>query len=255
MPLPPARLLAAALAAAALLTVSGCLSREPDRANGTGTDAPSTGPGSAAAPALTAAQAQSALITETDLGGPWTPTEGTATWRDGLLKATTNVPDCQRLLDVLYSDELLGDQSTTPAVVALDDGDDQAQLRYQVATRHPADVDRTLAWMRTLPQRCEQFTAATTAAGLQYVQVTNAELPVVGDARQGLRVTLTGQTTNDGYDPVTLTLDVAAVRVGDDTIALTNGALGTEPSDVTRQALEVGVQRLTQVRRQTRVQA
>ncbi|MFF3461896.1 hypothetical protein ACWCQN_21390 [Streptomyces sp. NPDC001984] len=255
MSLRPARLLASALAVTALLTVSGCLSREPDRAGHAASDAPSTGPRSAAASALTAAQAQAALITDTDLGSPWTPTEGTATWRDTLLKATTDLPDCQRLLDVLYADELLGGTPAAHAVIALDDGDDQAQLRYQVASLPPADADRTLAWLRTLPQRCGQFTAATTAAGPQYVQVSEAALPPVGGARQGLRITLTGQPQSQYDDPVTLTLDVAAVRVGDDAIALTNGALGTEPSDATRQALERGVQRLTQIREQGRVQA
>lgn len=255
MSLTPARLLASAMALTALLTVSGCLSREPDRAGHAAGDAPSTGPGSAGAAGLTAAQAQAALITDTDLGAPWTPTEGAATWRDALLKATTNAPDCRRLMDVLYADELLGNASATHAVVALDDGDDQAQLRYQVAGRAPADVDRTLAWLRTLPRLCGQFTAATTAAGPQYVQVTEAQLPPVGDARQGLRITLTGQTQSEYDAPVTLTLDVAAVRVGDDAIALTVGTLGADPSDVTRQALEIGVQRLTQVREQGRVQA
>ncbi len=87
----------------------------------------------AAAPVLTPAQAQSALLTDADLGAPWTPTQGTATWRDSLLKAKTNIPDCQRLLDALYADELLGTPATAQAATTLDDPDDEAQLRYQVA--------------------------------------------------------------------------------------------------------------------------
>ena len=31
--------------------------------------------------------AQAALVTDADLGEPWTPTQGVATWHDGVLKA------------------------------------------------------------------------------------------------------------------------------------------------------------------------
>lgn len=146
------------LAAGTLLTVAGCAN---EAILHTVTTAPSpsavrTTPAAhaspAAAPVLTPAQAQAALITDADLGAPWTPTQGTATWRDTLLKAKTNVPDCQRLLDALYADELLGTPATTQAVTTLDDTDDEAQLRYQVAAFPQADVTRTLDWLRTLPR-------------------------------------------------------------------------------------------------------
>ncbi|MEU6573267.1 hypothetical protein [Streptomyces sp. NPDC046805] len=254
MSLPQARLLTVSAGAfAVLLGVSGCLGSGPDRPAGAVSAAPETTGHSAA---LTEAQARAALITEADLGVPWGPTGGAATWRDTLLKASTDAPACQQLLDGLYADELFGEPPGTYAVTALDDGDDQAQLRYQVATRRPADVDRTLAWLKTLPQTCAQFTAATTAVGRQDVQVTEIALPRFGDAREALRVTVKGleDMTEDGA-PVTLTLDVAAVRVGDDTIVLTDGALGTPPADVPRQALELGIRRLTQVRETGRAQA
>lgn len=54
------------------------------------TSAKPTGP--ATAPGLTETQAHAALITDTDLGAPWIPTRGAATWRDGMLKATTSTP-------------------------------------------------------------------------------------------------------------------------------------------------------------------
>ncbi|MGW7539970.1 hypothetical protein ACWGKQ_02455 [Streptomyces sp. NPDC054770] len=216
--------------------------------------APASPAASPGTPALTPAQAQAALIGESDLGVPWTAADSTATWHDGLLKAATGQADCQRLLEALYTDELLGAPAGPQAVTSLDDGDDAAQLRYQVDASRSADIDRTLAWLRTLPGTCGQFTAQTTAAGTEAVQVTDAALQGLGDARQGLRVTLTAQPSADA-DPTTLTLDVAVVRVGDDAIVLTAGALGTLPGDTTEQALDIGVQRLAQVREQGRAQA
>ncbi|MEU3984818.1 hypothetical protein AB0F77_32950 [Streptomyces sp. NPDC026672] len=252
------RLLTGVVALGALLVAgfSGWLDREPAPGARKAARSPASSPSSPGAePGLTADQARSALIGDADLGGSWTPTEGAATWRDGLLKSAAATPACQRLMDVLYADDLLGDASPPPAVVALDDGEDQAQLRYQVASRTPADVDRTLAWLRTLPQECAGFTTATVAAGPQSVQVAPAELPPLGDDRQGLRVTVTGQTPDENGEPVVLTLDVALVRVGDDAITVTTGSLGADTADTTAQALQQGTQRLTQIRQQGHLQA
>ncbi|MFF4505464.1 hypothetical protein [Streptomyces sp. NPDC001401] len=211
---------------------------------------------SVAAPAspqpLTEAQAQGALLTQADLGAPWAPTQGAATWRDGVLKAHADVPECRKLLDALYTDDLFGaDAAGTRAVTGLDDAMDQAQLRYQVLSLKPADVDRTLAWMKTLPQTCAKFTAVTGRGTVQGVRVDETVLPVVGDARQGLRVTFTGPTA-DGQKTV-LTLDVAVVRVGDDTIALTHGGTGDVSADATKAFVQVGAQRLADVRKQARL--
>ncbi|MFF6989588.1 hypothetical protein [Streptomyces sp. NPDC010273] len=254
----PARVLLTVILAAGTLTSAGCANEailhevttapSPSAVRTT----PAAHASRAAAPVLTPAQAHSALITDADLGAPWTPTQGTATWRDSLLKAKTNIPDCQRLLDALYADELLGTPATTQAVTTLDDPDDEAQLRYQVAAFPQADVNRTLSWLRTLPQKCAHFTATTSRSGVQTIQVTEATLPDVGDAHEALRLTLTG-TTPEG-DRSTLTLDTAAVRIGDDTITLTNGGLGTVPTDATQQAVRTGAQRLTDVQKQGRVQ-
>ncbi|WP_046727707.1 hypothetical protein [Streptomyces humi] len=258
------RVTASGLALAGLLAVSACTAGPAPRADAPGSapaaaDRPApasaaASPGASGAPALTVDQAQASLISEADLGVPWTASEGTATWHDGLLKATTAQPDCQRLLDALYADDVVGAPAGPQAVVTLDDGDDAAQLRYQVDASHAAGLDRTLAWLRTLPGSCGRFTAQTTRSGVELVQVADAGLPVLGDARQGLRVTVTWQGSAD-TDPSTLTLDLAVVRVGDDAIVLTTGALGTLPSDTTGQALGTGVQRLAQAREKGRAQA
>ncbi|MFF5145400.1 hypothetical protein ACFY6U_37760 [Streptomyces sp. NPDC013157] len=259
--------IASGLAVVGLLAGSACTA-EPPQASApaaTATTAERPAPaspvaspgtsGTSGTPALTVEQAQAALIDEGDLGVPWTATDGTATWHDGLLKAATGQADCQRLLEGLYTDELLGTPAGPQAATALDDGDDAAQLRYQVDASRSADVERTLAWLRTLPRTCGQFTAQTTAAGTEAVQITDAGLPNdLGDARQGLRMTLTAQPTATDA-PTTLTLDVAVVRVGDDAIVLTAGALGTLPDDTTEQALDIGAQRLAQVREKGRAQA
>ncbi|MFD0316245.1 hypothetical protein [Streptomyces flavalbus] len=217
----------------------------------------------ATAPALSTGQARAALVTDADLGEPWVPTEGAASWRDGYLKARTSpgTPrDCQRLLDVLYTDELLG--APPRAVTGLDDAYTGAQLRYQVTTRRPADVDRTLAWLADMPERCGEFTATTASGGTERVQVYDAALPDAGDARQGLRLTVTPEAGEAGEpdEPdrpeggAPLTLDVAAVRVGEDALALTNGGLDVVWSEITQAVAELGAERLAAVRKQGRAQ-
>jgi hypothetical protein len=84
------------------------------------------------------------------------------------------------------------------------------------------------------------------------VQVAELPLPEAGDARQGLRVLLTGQSP-DGA-PTTLTLDVAALRVGEDAISVTNGGYGDVQTDATQAVVQLGAKRLAEVRRQGRVQ-
>ncbi|MDN3023569.1 hypothetical protein [Streptomyces sp. S.PB5] len=259
------RPLLAALPLAALLATTACSAIATDKAlpakqpkasptTASPTAAPSTAPPSpTTAPALSPSQAQAALVTDTDLGEPWAPTEGAATWRDGLLKATTDAPDCQRLLDALYAEELFGADARVTAATGLDDTWNDAQLHHQVVADRPADVDKTLAWLRTLPKKCGKFTAATTTGAVQNAEVTEADLPGnLGDARQALRLTMNGESP-DG-EPTTLTFDVAAVRVGDDVLVLTNGGLGDVYAEVTRAVAELGTKRLADVHKQARVQ-
>ncbi|WDV53128.1 hypothetical protein PV963_23550 [Streptomyces coeruleorubidus] len=266
MPHPPAgrrgpgtrALLTSALSVTALLATAACSLQDEPRprwfsASATPTGASPAGERPAGSGAgLTEAQAQAALITAVDLGEPWGPTRGARTWRDGLLKATTEDRDCQRLLDALYTEELFGTPAGPKATASFDDADTDAQLRYQVAAHPPADVDRTLAWLKSLPERCGEFTAATTRGGIQGVQVSDMPLPPVGDARQALRVTLAGETEEG--ELTYLTMDLAAVRVGQETITLTNAGLDEVYEEVTQQTAELGAQRLAEIRKRGRAQ-
>ncbi|MEU1569943.1 hypothetical protein ABZ519_01985 [Streptomyces collinus] len=257
---PPATraLLASALSVTALLATAGCAVDDEPRPRWFSASASADGASPAveqpagSGAALTEAQAQAALVTEADLGEPWGPTRGARTWRDGLLKATTEDGDCMRLLDALYTEEPFGAPKGPQATSALDDGDTDAQLRYRVAAHPPADVDRTLNWMRSLPGRCGQFTATTTRGAVQGVEVSDLPLPPVGDARQALRVTLAGETEEG--ELTYLTMDLAAVRVGEEAITLTNAGLEEVYAEVTQQAVQLGAQRLAEIRKQGRAQ-
>lgn len=177
-----------ALPLAALLATTACSAIATDKAlpakkpaASPTTAAPTTAPPSpTTAPALTPAQAQAALITDTDLGEPWTMTEGAATWRDGLLKATANAPDCQRLLDTLYTEKFFGADAQVRARTGLDDTWNDAQLHHQVVADRPADVDKSLAWLKTLPKKCGRFTAATATGAVQNAAVTEVQLEKTG---------------------------------------------------------------------------
>ncbi|MFJ9815829.1 hypothetical protein ACIRU3_11225 [Streptomyces sp. NPDC101151] len=252
------RALPLAALCAGLLALTGCAALGLERPPSAHQPLP-TVDGSSAAPkasaqgdgsVLTDAQARAALITETDLGAPWSVTRGAATWRDALLKASTAAGECQRLLDALYADELLG--APARVAVGLDDADTDAQLRYQIGARRPADVDAALAWLRTMPVQCARFTAATESGLIEDVQVSEAPLPEVGDVRAGLHVTV-ATMTSDGEE-VVLTMDVAAVRVGEDAFTLTNAGLGDVPNDATQAAVQIGALRLADVRKQGRAQ-
>ncbi|MFJ6075587.1 hypothetical protein ACIQFU_32940 [Streptomyces sp. NPDC093065] len=257
---PAARpLLGAALSAVLALTATACDTaggRGADRADATApptAQSPAALPSPALPPVLTRGQARAALITAADLGEAWGPTRGAATWRDELLKATaerTGQADCRRLLDVLYTEDLFGGGAVTAprASAALDDADGGAQLHYRITSYRAADLDSTLGWLGTLPDVCGHFEArAAGPDGTREVRVTALTPPESGDARRGLRVTVSGA------DEV-LTVDLVAVRVGDDALSLTNGTLGEPADDATRTAAEVGTERLTEVRRQCRVQ-
>ncbi len=244
---------AAALSALLVLTAAACSTggRGADRPAGT---APATAQSPAALPSattvppvLTRGQARAALITAADLEGAWEPTRGAATWRDAVLKSTAERPDCARLLDVLYTEDLFGAATAPRATTALDEVTGGAQLHYRVTSHRAADIDSTLAWLGTLPDTCGRFTARPAHGAARVVRVTGVTLPEAGDARQGLRVTVHA-------DDTVLTVALAAVRLGDDAISLTNGTLGEPADDATLAAVEAGAERLAEVRRQGRAQ-
>ncbi|WP_229913574.1 hypothetical protein [Streptomyces capitiformicae] len=249
------RVLAQVVGAAMLAGVSGCVMQTKEHPRGfpeaasVETSAPaspttaSPGPG-----ALTDARARSALLRQDDLGGAWAGTQGAATWRDGLLKGRTDPPECQELLDAVYAEDLLGEPKGGTAVTGFDDDEYGAQLRYHVGAYDRAQVDARLDHFRQLVNGCGEFTI-TGAQGQEYAaQVTPVDLPGgIGDARQGLRLIVSGDIDGgDGGDGA-LTLDLATVRVGDTAVLLTHGGLYGIDDTATREAARAGVERLRQV--------
>ncbi|MGI5459845.1 hypothetical protein ACQEWB_43105 [Streptomyces sp. CA-249302] len=249
--IPPVRVLACALTASALLATAACSNDGDDDGGSSSASDIAASPlaEESATPArLTEAGARAALITPADIEDDWTQVKDAATWRDSLLvgsvdvadllTAKTNAADCQRLLDSLYSDDLLGKPSGASALTGFEEG--QSRLLYQVAAYQRADLDASLAWLKSLPVKCDQFTATDSKGGRRTVQVIDSPPPEAGDARQGLRVTVKSTTS-------TLTLDVAAVRVGTDAITVTAGGLDGGETDSAEQAVKQGTQRLKDV--------
>ncbi|MGQ4364014.1 hypothetical protein [Streptomyces sp. SAS_272] len=256
------RALTAVLAAGTLLaTAAACSGGEDGASSASGASSVAASPvaerTATASPGkntLTSAGARTALITEGDLEDDWTQvTEKQAqSWEDELLIGTvdaqqfltgkTQAADCQRLLDGLYGDDLLGRPSGASELTGFTEGD--SRLLYQVAAYDRDDLDKSLDWLGSLPDECDQFTAKG-SAGTLTVQVVEASLPKSGDAREGITVTVKGTS---GGSPVTLTVDVAAVRVGDDAITVTNGGYGGADHDSTKDAVSHGATRLKDVR-------
>lgn len=176
----PVRVLASALAAGALLACAACSGNGDG--GGAGGDSASDVAASplaaesrlasprtekSASPVLTGAGAKAALITEADLEDSWTQVKDAATWSDKLLigkvdvadflTAKTNAADCQKLLDALYGDDLIGKPSGASALTGFEQGG--SRLLYQVAAYDRARLGASLNWLKTLPVTCDQFTA------------------------------------------------------------------------------------------------
>ncbi|MFJ2398105.1 hypothetical protein ACIOTI_35910 [Streptomyces sp. NPDC087843] len=241
----PIRALSVAMTAGAVLATGAC-SNESD-------EIPAAS--SRSAGALTQDEAQTALINETDLEGNWTRVNDTAGWRDSLLigkvdasqfstNSKADAADCQKLLDVLYSDELLTKPSGAKAMAGFTGGLDGARMLYTVAGYDQGQLNSSLAWLKTLPVKCAQFTVKDKDGSARSAQVIETSLPKAGDSRQGLRLTIQGPVSGT---PGTLTLDLAAVRVGSNAITVTNGGLGGTEADSTQQAVSLGTQRLKDV--------
>ncbi|MFE7859698.1 hypothetical protein [Streptomyces sp. NPDC057403] len=253
----PVRVLASAVSLGALLAVAACSSggdgggaAASDATGSPLTEAARTSPSPFR---LTQAGAKAALITETDLEGDWNQVRTAASWGDTLLvgkvdvadflTAKADAADCQRLLDSLYDDDLLGKPSGANALTGFEEGD--SRLLYQVAAYNPVRLSAALGWMKSLPVKCDQFTATDGKGGKRTVQVTTSSVPSQGDARQGLHVVVQGTANGE---PATLTLDVAAVRVANDAITVTSGGLAGGQHSSLELAVREGAQRLKQVR-------
>jgi hypothetical protein len=231
----PYRVLTRALCVGMLAGAAACGVDEPgyprgfpEAADGDETTASASPTGAAAAPALTAERARSALIRQDDLGGAWSGTEGAATWRDGLLKGRTDRPECQELLDAVYAEDLLGEPKGGSAVTGFDDADNGSQLRYQVGAYDRAHIDARFGHFRQLVDKCAEFTISGIPDS-------------IGDARQGLRLVINGDV--DGEDGA-LTLALVSVRIGDIAALLTHGGLYGIDDTTTEEATEAGAARL-----------
>jgi hypothetical protein len=267
----PVRALAPVLAAGALLTCAACsgggdgaradsasevaaspLAAESTLASPRTERSASPRAEKSGAPVLTPAGAKTALITEAELEDNWTQVKDAADWSDKLtvgkvdvadfLTARTNAADCQKLLDALYDDDLLGKPSGASALTGFEESN--SRLLYQVAAYDRAGLGTSLNWLKTLPVKCDQFTATDSKGGHRTVQVIENPVPSVGDARQGLQVTVTGTS---GSEPTTLTVELAVVRVGTDAITVTSGGLDGTESDTTETAVQQGTARLKDV--------
>jgi type V secretory pathway adhesin AidA len=250
------RVLSSALAAGTLLTTAACSDdggTDGSRVSGV-TASQAAGKRQTPSPTtLTTDRARTALITEADIEDDWTQVKDTeaGNWHDSLLigrvdvsdflTAKAQAADCRRLLGSLFDDELLGRPSGASALRGFTQGD--SRLLYQVASYERADPQDSLNWMANLPEKCDRFTV-TDGGDQRTVEVVETSLPGVGDAREGLRVTVRGTT---GGTEATLTLDVAAVRVGEDAITVTAGGLDGDENDSVEQAVRLGTQRLKDV--------
>ncbi|MFE9940782.1 hypothetical protein [Streptomyces hirsutus] len=257
------RVLATALTTGTLLLTAACSdgdggsAAESETASTPATQTTTTSPTTTTPPAsptpgLTETGARNALITEADIEDYWDQVENPQKWRDSLLigkvdaaaflSGKSEAADCQRLIDSLYDETLLGRPSGASALTGFEEG--ASRLLYQVAAYQKDDLDDAMKWLKSLPETCDQFTLTGGDGGKRTVQVIEASLPEEGDARQGLTVTVKG--TSNG-DPVTLTLDVAAVRLGTDAITVTNGGLDGANHDTTEAAVGQGTPRLEEV--------
>ncbi|MFE1441434.1 hypothetical protein [Streptomyces sp. NPDC058739] len=256
----PARVVAAVLAAGVLLATGACSDDGGDESTaGETTRSPSDTASRPAVPeaatpsgALTEAQAKTALITEADIEDEWTQVDDAAKWRDSLLAGSVDVDDfltgkadaadCQRLMDGLYSEDLLGKPSGASALTGFEEGD--SRLLYQVAAYSGSGLDDSMEWLESLPQKCDEFTVIGSGNSKRTVQVIETTLPDEGDARQGLEVTVQG--TADGA-PTTLTLNVGVVRVDDNAITVTAGGPDGGQPDSVDTAVKQGTGRLETV--------
>ncbi|MEU9347813.1 hypothetical protein AB0D74_42120 [Streptomyces sp. NPDC048278] len=250
----PARVLATALAAGTLLaTAVACSDGSGSPEAAAVSPAAERSPSPSRTPALTGPGAQAALITSADIEDDWQPANDAATWRNQMLvgkvdvadflNAKSDAADCQRLLDSLYSDTLLGRATGASGLRGFVSQD--SRLLYQVGDYGQAGMDATLTWLKKLPTECNQFSATGSDGGKRTVQVVEyKEPPKAGDALAALTVTVQG--TSNGQ-PATTTLDVVAFRVGASGAAVTNGGLSGVDHDSTALAVQNGAKRLKDV--------
>ncbi|AIA08076.1 hypothetical protein [Streptomyces noursei] len=232
----PPRCLATVLAAGILMATAAC-----SGGSSSGSATPSASPTAK----LTGSQAEAALISPSALGAQWNPVSGGGTGRqDTLLHSKANKANCQTFLDRLKSGNLMGAAPTAKAGEAFTEPSRHARMTYQVGSYSPADADKGMAWLKTLPNVCDGFTAVGGSGNKVVAQVVQTSLPKAGDDRFGVRLSMV--TTVQGLT-TTLALEAAAARIGPNVISVTNGGLGGAGHADTQQAIQSGAQRLQKV--------
>ncbi|WEB39505.1 hypothetical protein MOV08_09630 [Streptomyces yunnanensis] len=232
----PPRYVAAVLAAGVLVATAACSGGGPS-----GSATKSASPSAQ----LTGGQAEASLISPSALGAQWNPAAGGGTGRqDALLRSKANKADCQTLLERLRSGNLIGATPTAKATEAFTEPSRNARMTYQVAAFSQADAVKGMAWLKTLPNVCDGFTAVDPSGNKAIAQVVQTSLPKAGDDRFGVRMSMV--TTVQGLK-TTLALEAAAARIGPNAVSVTNGGLGGAGHADTRQAIQSGAQRLQKV--------
>lgn len=109
------------------------------------------------------------------------------------LTGKSDAKECQRLVDALYDDTLLGEPSGPSALAGFQQG--EQRLLYQVGAYDSTDLEKSMKWLGTLHESCDTFTLTGEGGGRRSVEVVEASLPKVGEARQGLSVRVKGTAT------------------------------------------------------------
>ncbi|WP_330460992.1 hypothetical protein OIB37_31455 [Streptomyces sp. NBC_00820] len=247
-----ARVLASALATGALLVTAACAGDDESTRATPAVERPAAASSPSPSPSLTKDGAKAALITEADIEDAWTQVDDAASWRDKLLTGKVDVAafltgkadaaDCQKLLDSVYDETVLGRPSGASALTGFTEGD--SRLLYQVGEYGEKALDKSLDWVENATAKCDRFTVDGADGEQRTVDVVSMSLPKAGDARQGLTMTVQG---NAGGEPVTLALDMAVVRVGGSGITVTNGGPSEVDHDSTKTAVQQGAKRLKDV--------
>jgi hypothetical protein len=200
-------------------------------------------PSGSAVPALSQAQARTALIKASDLPAPWAPTGGAGSGNP-LFDGRTGKAECQKLLNALRDNDIVGRTAKAKADARFENTLNNSLLSYRVGSYELKAAEDGMALVRGLPQVCNGFTATIVGGTKATVQVVGGSPAQAGEDTAGLTVTM--ETTVKGVS-ATVTTEMAAVRIGPNVISISNGGLEGIDSSATARAVEHGAQRLKDV--------
>ncbi|GAA1928425.1 lipoprotein [Streptomyces sodiiphilus] len=233
---------AAALAAGVLWLTTACGEDRSDPKYGSPAEPTAAEPTGADDRAVTEAQARAALITDEDLPGQWSPADDGGTPAGRMLRGKAGAAACHDLISGLRDNDVVGPGSGATADRTFRGGD--STLSYQVAAYQEEAAVQGLERIKRLPAKCDDFTLTDAHGHRATAQVTGVSLPDTGDDSAGVRMVL--DTEVEGL-AATLTLEVAAVRVGPNVLTVVNGGLDGADEEATRTAVDTGTDRLREV--------